>query len=64
MAYAVITHAPLFWEGVDHVCEVPLDDSILIMNIPNSFMHCVTSQYILKWRDVMMALHAVTIVAA
>ena len=55
-----ITHAPLFWEGEDYVCESPLGDSTFAMNIHNPFMHCVTSQYVLKLCDVIMQLHAVT----
>ena len=60
----IITHASLFRGGEDHVCESPLGDSCFVMNIHNPFMHCVTSQYVFKLRDVIMLLHAVTIVAA
>ena len=57
------THAPLFRGGADHVYE-SLGDSCLVMNIHNPFMHCVTSQYVFKPRDVIMLTRAVTIVAA
>ena len=60
----IITHAPLFRGGEDHVCESPLGDSCFVMNIHNPFMHCVTSQYVFKLRDVIMLIRAVTIVAA
>ena len=42
----IITHVPLIWRDGDHVCESPLGDSVLKMNIHNPFMHYVTSQYI------------------
>ena len=60
----LITHAPLFRRGEDHVCESPLGDSCFVMNIHNPFMHCVTSQYVFELRDVIMLMRAVTIVAA
>ena len=59
-----ITHAPLFRGGADHVYESPLGDSCLVMNIHNPFMHCATSQYVFKPREVIMLTRAVTIVAA
>ena len=59
-----VTHDPLFRGGEDHVCESPLGDSCFVMNIHNPFMHCVTSQYVFKLRDVIMLMRAVTIVAA
>ena len=65
--YFIITHVPLFRGGVDHVYESPLSplgDSCLVMNIHNRFMHCATSQYTFKPRDVIMLTRAVTIVAA
>ena len=37
---------------------------VLVMNIHNPFMHCATSQYVFKPRDVIMLMHDVTIVAA
>ena len=49
-----ITHAPLFRGGATYVYESPLGDSSLVMNIHNPFMHCVTSQYVFKPRDVIM----------
>ena len=58
----IITHAPLFRGGEDYVCESPLGDSSFVMNIHNPFMHRVTSQYVFKLRDVIMLLHAVTMV--
>ena len=61
---SVITHAPLFRGGEDHVCESPLGDSCFVMNIHNPFMHCVTSQYVFKLRDVIMLMRAVVIIAA
>ena len=54
----IITHAPLFRGGEDYVGESPLGDSSFVMNIHNPFMHYVTSQL----RDVIMLLHAVTMV--
>ena len=60
----IITHAPLFRGGEDHVCESPLGDSCFVINIHNPFMHCVTSQYVFKLRDVIMLMRSVTIVAA
>ena len=60
----VITHVPLFRGGADHVYESPLGDSCLVMNIHNPFMHCATSQYVFKPRDVIMLTRAVTIIAA
>ena len=57
-----ITHAPLFQGGEDYVCESPLGDSSFVMNIYNPFMHCAMSQYVFKLRDVIMLLHAVTMV--
>ena len=60
----IITHTPLFRGGEDHVCESPLGDSCFVMNIHNPFMHCVTSQYVFKLRDVIMLMRAVTIEAA
>ena len=59
-----ITHASLFRGGVYHVYESPLGNSCLAMNIHNPFMHCATSQYVFKPRDVIMLTRAVTIVAA
>ena len=59
-----ITQAPLFPGGEDHVCESPLGDSCFVMNIHNPFMHCVTSQYVFKLRDVIMLMRAVAIVVA
>ena len=60
----IITHALLFRGGADHVYESPLEDSCLVMNIHNPFMHCAASQYVFKPRDVKMLTRAVTIVAA
>ena len=60
----IITHAPLFRGGEDRVCESPLGDSSFVMNTHNPFMHCVTSQYVFKLCDVIMLLHAVTMVTA
>ena len=60
----IITHAPLFRGGADHVYESPLGDSCLVMNIHNPFMHCATSHDVFKPRDVIMLTRAVTIVAA
>ena len=59
-----ITHAPLFRGGENYVCESPKGDSCFVMYIHNPFMHCVTSQYVFKLRDVIMLMRAVTIVAA
>ena len=50
----IITHAPLFRGDASYVYESPLGESCLIMNIHNPFMHCVTSQYVFKPRDVIM----------
>ena len=52
----------LFRGGEDYVCEYPLGDSGLVINIHNPFMYCVMSQYVFKLRDVIMLLRAVTIV--
>ena len=38
--------------------------SCFLMNIHYPFMHCMTSQYVFKLRDVIMLMRAVTIVAA
>ena len=54
----------MFQEGADYVYESPLGDSSLVMNIHDPFMHCETSQYVLKPRDVIMLMRAATIVAA
>ena len=35
---------------------------VFVMNIHNPFMHCVMSQYVFKLHDVIMLLHAVTMV--
>ena len=53
---------PIVSRGEDHVCELPLGESSFVMNIHNPFMHCVTSQYVFKMCDVIMLLHAVTMV--
>ena len=53
----IITHVPLFRES-------PLGDSCLVINIHNPLTHCATSHYVCKPRDVIMLMHAVTIVAA
>ena len=53
---------PIVPRGEDYVCESPLGDSNFEMNIHNPFMHCVTSQYLFKMRDVIMLLHAITMV--
>ena len=65
-SHHIITHAPLFRGRSDHVYEspLPLGDSCLVMDIHNPFMHCATSQYVFKPRDVIMLTRAVTIVAA
>ena len=60
--YSIITHAPLFREDEDYVCELPFGHSSLVMNIHKPFMHCVMSHYVFKQHDVIMLLHAVTIV--
>ena len=60
----VITHAPLFQGGADDVYESPLGYSRLVMKIHNPFMHYATSQCVFKPRDVILLMHAVTIVAA
>ena len=62
MINPLITHAPLFRRGEDYVCESPLCDSSFVINKHNPFMHCVTSQYIFKLLDVILLLHAVTMV--
>ena len=62
--FHIIINAPLFRRGADHVYESPLGDLCLVMNIHNPFMHCATSQYVFKLRDVIMLTRAVTIVAA
>ena len=49
-----ITHAPLFRGGAAYIYESPLGDACLVMNIHNPFVHCVTSQYVFKPRDVIM----------
>ena len=54
-----LSHAPLFRGGEDYVCEPPLGNSSLVMNMHNPFKHCVTSQYAFKLGDVTMLLHAV-----
>ena len=59
-----IIPGPLFRGGADYIYESPLGDSRLVMNIHNLFMHCATSQYVFKPRDVTMLMRAVTIVAA
>ena len=59
----IITHAPLF-RGADYAYKSPLDDLSLVMNIHNPFMHCATSQYLFKMRDVIMLTGPVTIIAA
>ena len=60
----IITHAALFRRGEDYVCELPLGDSSLVMNIHNPITHCVMSQYVFKPCDVIMLLYAVAIIAA
>ena len=47
-----LSHTPHCFK--DHVCESPLGDSCFVMNIHNPFMHCVTSQYVFKLRDVII----------
>ena len=47
-----ITHAPLFRRGA--ICVYPKGDSSLVMNNHNPFMHCITSKYVSKPRDVIM----------
>ena len=44
----IITHAPFFRGGEDYVCESLLGASSFVMNIHNTFMHCVTSKYAFK----------------
>ena len=48
-----LSHMPHCFEGVNR----PLGDSSLVTNIHNPFMHCVTSQYLFKLRDIIMLLH-------
>ena len=64
MIMRIITHAPFFQGGADHVYESLLGDLCLVMNIRNPFMHCATSKYVFKPRDVIMLTRYVTIVAA
>ena len=42
----------------------PSTIQVLVMNIHKPFMHCATSQYVFKPRDIIMLMCAVTIVAA
>ena len=61
----IITHTPLFREGVwIMLMDRPSAIQVLVMNIHNPFMHCTTSQYVFKPRDIIMLMRAVTIVAA
>ena len=55
---------PIVSRGGGYFHGSPFGDSSLIMNIHNPFMHCATSQYAFKPRDVIMLMRAVTIVAA
>ena len=55
---------PIVSRGEDYICESPLGGSRLVMNMHKPFMHCGTSQYVFKLRDVIMLLRAVTIVTA
>ena len=41
-----------------------LGDSSLVMDIHHPFMHCVTSQYVFKPRDIIMPFCALAAIAA
>ena len=57
-----LSHTPHCFEGgAAYVYESPLGDSCLAMNIYNPFMHCVTSQYAFKPRDVMLLNNRISI---
>ena len=60
-----LSHMPHCFEGVRIMfMNHPWAIQVLVMNIHNPFIHCVKSQCVLKPRDVIMLMHAVTIVAA
>ena len=60
-----LSHMPHCFEGVRIMfMNRPWAIQDLVMNIHNPFMHGATSQYVFKPCDVMMLMHAVTIVAA
>ena len=61
---AQLSHTPHCFRGCTLCLWIALGDSSLVMNIHNPSVHCVTSQNALKSRDVIMLLHAVTLVAA
>ena len=44
---------PFSWGPADHFCESPLGTSISVMSVHKAIMHCMTSQYVIKPRDVM-----------
>ena len=61
----LLSHMPHCFEGVRmRFINRPWAIHVLVMNIHNPFMHCVTSQYVFKQRDVIMLLRVFTIVAA
>ena len=64
--HPTLSHMPHCFEGVRIMfMNRPWVIQVLVMNIHNPFMHCATSQYVFKTRDVIMLLmRAVTIVAA
>ena len=65
MGFNSLSHMPHCLEGVRMMfMNRPWVIHVLVMNIHNPFMHCVTSQYVFKQRDVIMLLRAFTIVAA
>ena len=60
-----LTLTPHCFEGVRiRFMNRPLAIQVLVMNIHNPFIHCATSQYVFKPRDVKMLMLAVAIVAA
>ena len=60
-----LSHMPHCFKGVRMMfMNRPWAIHVLVMYIHNPFMHCVTSQYVFKQRDVIMLLRAFTIVAA
>ena len=58
-----LSHTPDCFEGVIIMfVNRPWAIQVFVMNIHNPFMHCVTSQCAFKLCDVVMLLHAVTMV--
>ena len=60
----LLSHTPHCFEGMRIMfMNRAWAIQVFVMNNHNPFMHCATSQYVFKLRDVMMLVHAVPIVA-